>query len=368
MKNKNRPYKYNSKSRLTNSNSFPFKMNRSKVDPKKSLENTLTRLKIIEDDSKEIETLDDSFLEGRFDKKDEKKIKKKNIFLKNRDNNTKDKEESLIDSEPQIIKVEDITKDIEESKKLQKSQKEKKDKKIFDFVSMIPILRKVFLSLSAICAIILVVLFAVNNLPRISNGIISTHNPVSRGKGSSNSLDDNYLFVGDFHTSRLVFSEYGLDYHYVNNGESHTTASVLSNMKGNIYDYNPSVIFLELGLLDLDRGVSKNEIINNYKKIVQYIKSNRPNAVIYVESIYPINRDLSSYRDGLLSKRVSNDEINAMNGLLKSFAIENDVQYLDVHSVLVTNGVLNPKYTNNGVYLNRNGYNAVLKEIKKVIG
>ena len=75
---KKKPYKYNSKSRLTpNSQSFPFKVNTIKNDVKTNLENTLTKLRIIEEPVEEKESLDDSFLEGRFDKKEEKKRKKK---------------------------------------------------------------------------------------------------------------------------------------------------------------------------------------------------------------------------------------------------------------------------------------------------
>ena len=74
---KNRPYKYNSKSRLTpNSQSFPFKVNSIKNDVVTNLENTLTKLRIIEEVPEETELLDDGFLEGRYDRKEEKKKKR----------------------------------------------------------------------------------------------------------------------------------------------------------------------------------------------------------------------------------------------------------------------------------------------------
>ena len=68
-------YKYNSKSRLTqNSQSFPFKVNTIKKDVKTNLENTLTKLRIIEDVTpEEEEKLDNSFLGGRNEKKGKKK-------------------------------------------------------------------------------------------------------------------------------------------------------------------------------------------------------------------------------------------------------------------------------------------------------
>ena len=83
---KKKPYKYNSKSRLTqDSQSFPFKVNTIKNDVKTNLENTLTKLHIVEEPTLEKETLDNSFLEGRSDKKDEKKNKKKKTNSKKQD-------------------------------------------------------------------------------------------------------------------------------------------------------------------------------------------------------------------------------------------------------------------------------------------
>ena len=56
---KKKPYKYNSKSRLTpNANSFPFKVNNMKNDAIKNLENTLTKFRIIEEPIEEKEELD----------------------------------------------------------------------------------------------------------------------------------------------------------------------------------------------------------------------------------------------------------------------------------------------------------------------
>ena len=67
---KKKPYKYNSKSRLTaDSQSFPFKVNHFKNDVKTNLENTLTKLKIIEEPTTpEEKILDNSFMPNVYKK------------------------------------------------------------------------------------------------------------------------------------------------------------------------------------------------------------------------------------------------------------------------------------------------------------
>ena len=182
-------------------------------------------------------------------------------------------------------------------------------------------------------------------------------------------MDDNYLFVGDFHTNQFAFSNYGWDYHYVNSSRNDlTTHMLLNNMKGMVYDYNPSVIFLELGIVDLENGVSQEEILKNYGQIIDLIHSNRPNAVIFVESVYPINRSVNTYDDGIIDERVTNEEIRTLNQSFKSLAKEKGVRYLDVYSSISKREELNPQYTTNGVYLNHNGYMEIYGLINNIVG
>lgn len=359
MKNK-KPYKYNSKSRLTNSSSFPFKVNNIKNDPKKSLENTLTKFHIIEEIPSETESLDNSFLEGRNDKKDVKR--KKNSLLKSKigkftdfvDKNVLVEEDKK--EEPKIIKVEDFIEEKEDKKK-------DNSKKTISF-SKISFFRKMFLRISAICAVLLILLVSSDYL---RSALKTTTDRITNGsKNSSNVIDDNYLFVGGYHTNLFSFDEFDLDYHYVNvSGKNLTTSLLLENMKTMVYDYNPSIVFLEMGLSDLNNNISYDEFMNNYGRIIRNIKNNRPNAVICVESIYPVR---NSRTDEVLSKEVTNNDISKLNSLLKDLAKENNILYLDVYSSLLKNGELNSKYTDDGLSLNKHGYEEVLKEVKKIIG
>ena len=320
---KNRPYKYNSKSRLTpNSQSFPFKVNSVKKDVVTNLENTLTKLRIIEDPSEKKGSLDDGFLEGRVEKKAEKKQKQK-----------------------------------------EKNSLARKEK----IISIVSMLRKFVLSVSAVGAILFVVMIGFHFVSKQLSVYHSTKNRVvMKDKKVSPSVDDSYVFVGDFHTNQFSFDHFGWDYHYVKTGSSHlTTTDLLNNMKTMIYDYNPSVVFIEVGLIDLEQSVSEEQYIDNYGKILDLISMNRPRANIVVESIYPINSQLN---DDYFDRNISNEEIERYNRLLKILTTEKKVHYLDVFSPLTQNGELNSQYTDDGVSLNDRGYQVVQKEIKSVVG
>ena len=330
---KNRPYKYNSKSRLTpDSQSFPFKVNTIKNDVVTNLENTLTKLHIIEETSEEKELLDDGFLEGRVDRKEEKKKHKKPKVQKE----TKEKK-SLSDKEKMISKLE--------------------------------FSRKLVLSISAVGAILFVVMTGYRAVSKTATDFFHSakNRIIIEDKKNSHKVDDNYVFVGDFHTNQFSFEKYGLDYHYVKvSKNSLTTDELLNHMKEMVYDYNPSVVFIEIGLMDIDNDVNANSFIQNYSRIIDYIEMNRPYATIIVESIYPVNEEL--YDHSSFNRTIKNKDIEKYNESLRSIVKEKNVEYIDIYAQLLKDGQLNSKYTNDGVTLNEVGYQEVYNEIKKVVG
>ncbi|MBR6136944.1 MAG: hypothetical protein IKQ06_02170 [Bacilli bacterium] len=347
---KNKPYKYNSKSRLTqNSQSFPFKVKSMKKDVKENLENTLTKLKIIDDTSKEEEKLEGDFLKDRFNKKNDKKKK----------DNNKEKEK---------VKEKDKSKDKKEDKEKIDNKTKEKEKDNEKFIEKITFFRKLFLTMSLVCAILLLVLFGANFISKQFPNVFGSakNRIIVKDKKSENIVDDNYLFVGDFYTKEFVFKNYGSDYHYVNvSTDTLTTQELLNHMKDMVYDYNPSVVFLEIGIMDMEIGVGEEEFIRNYGHIIDLIKSNRPNAVIIVESIYPL---ADGYEDGFFKGDITNKKIESRNKAIMNLAKTKDVEYLDLHSLLVKKGELNAKYTNDGIHLNKEGYQVLYQEINSIVG
>ena len=83
-----------------------------------------------------------------------------------------------------------------------------------------------------------------------------------------------------------------------------TSSDLFNHIKERIYCYNPSHIFINIGINDLADNKSNNEIIENLSKIIEGIKGiSRPVAKICIESLYPINKDVDDYDSDILAKR-----------------------------------------------------------------
>ena len=311
--------------------------NKTPKTKKVDLEQT-TIIRIDKDRINDFETLDTSFLEGRLDKK-----------LKN----NKNKKEKLL--------------------------KEKKPSNInFDIVRKIISFLIAIVIIALLCVVFYNVMESYNEKrsrdaevktqkkDKEETKVIEEKQTKSKDKKDSE-IDDNYLFIGDFHTERFNFDDY--DYHYVKVSEKElTTRKTLDDLKGKIYKYNPSIIFIQLGIIDLDEDKSVDEIIDNLREIVEKVNENRPYSEIYVESLYPINKDVDDYNDKIISKDIDNKKIIEVNDKIKELVKEKKINYLDLFSVLSEDDKLKDNYTDNGVELNDNGYKEIRKEIDKIVG
>lgn len=181
------------------------------------------------------------------------------------------------------------------------------------------------------------------------------------------SIDNNYLFVGDYSINRINFNDY--DYHYVKSSDDNmSTSDLVNNLNDRIYKYNPSHIFICIGINDLNDDKSNEEIIDNIGKIISGIKDNRGIAKIYIMSLYPINKNVDNYDDDILSDNINNKKISELNSKIKDLCKSENVNYIDMFSLLEEKNNLNKDYTDNGIYLNEKGNNIVMNRVNKIIG
>lgn len=303
MKN-SRPYKYSSKDRVTKSSgtkSIKKQKPVSQIEKKKNVTNEK------KNNEKEIlleeSTLDTSFLENRIEKKNPKNkaVKKRLIEQGNH------------------------------------------------FLKEIDDLKRFFLGVGVVCLAVFLILLCFHHF----RDYLDHHNKLDilMQKNSDDKIVDyNYLFVGDFYTEKFPFEYFNNDYHYVKvSSDTMSVSEVLSNMKSTIYDYNPSIIFLELGYNDLDNGSDVDTFISQYKSLLSSIKENRPYAKVYVESIYPGGLD----HDLLLN----------VNSRLEKLCNELDVSYIDVYSSFVSSGKVE-SYMGDRT-LSSEGYQALYKIFQK---
>lgn len=183
-------------------------------------------------------------------------------------------------------------------------------------------------------------------------------------------VDNNYLFLGDSITEQYDLKEYYEDYPVVNSGVSGDfTSSIVEDMKKRVYDYNPSKVFLLIGINDLRKGKDVSEIVSNTKKIIELIKENRPYSEIYLESIYPINKtDDDKISDSVKDIEFDNEKIIEVNDLLKDLAKDEKITYVDLYNKLIDDdGNLNISYTKDGLHISSEGYEFITKELMKYI-
>lgn len=179
-------------------------------------------------------------------------------------------------------------------------------------------------------------------------------------------MDNNYLFIGTYNTNRLNFND---DYHYIKVSEDfYNTNHILDEMNKQVYQYNPTYVFIELGINELYVQEPNEDFVIRLSKIIDGIKKNRPMAKIYVESIYPINRNVEGHDNSLIADYIDNELIKTVNKDIKKMVEEKEVKYLDLYSLLIEDGNLIKDYTDNGIYLNDRGLKVVYDEINKIIG
>ncbi len=123
-------------------------------------------------------------------------------------------------------------------------------------------------------------------------------------------------------------------------------------------DTEPQAVFVMIGINDLTKGTSDQDLLDSYQQIIAALKQAHPNAKIVVQSILPRGANL----DAALKKRqqlleISNKRIHTLNQTIETIAKDAGVAYLDLQSLVVDDeGYLRSEFTTDGLHLNRQGY------------
>ena len=133
-----------------------------------------------------------------------------------------------------------------------------------------------------------------------------------------------------------------------------------NNILLNTKEYN----ILKKYNIDPNKYNNTKSLIFDIEKILEEIKSNRPKAELYLESIYPVNHDIRRNNAG----NRENSDIKEINEELEDYCEDNDITYIDMYDLLKDEeGNLKEEYTKDGLHLSDKGYEVVTKEIKQII-
>ena len=134
-----------------------------------------------------------------------------------------------------------------------------------------------------------------------------------------------------------------------------------------IVNGHPKKLFLMIGTNDLAAGVSPEEVAANIGKLLDRFAEESPWTKIYVQSILPVNGvDTKAKAKNHWQKGA---EIIEANKLIEALCEgRKNVLYIDVYSALVDQkGMLDQRYTNDGLHLMGEGYLAWKEVIEKYV-
>jgi len=116
-------------------------------------------------------------------------------------------------------------------------------------------------------------------------------------------------------------------------------------------------VFIMSGINNLAMGDKK--FVPAYRKIVKGLKKQYASSRIFVQSLLPV-----------LFPWLSNDEVREMNRQLRKMAEEEDVLYLDIHSLFLDNGggTVKAYLLDDGVHVSEKGYIVWSGAVERLLG
>lgn len=126
----------------------------------------------------------------------------------------------------------------------------------------------------------------------------------------------------------------------------------------------PAKVFIMIGVNDLSRNMTVDEITANYRTILERIKTESPKTKVYVESVLPVNP-----ATGMALNHTNKTElIMELNGKLKELATEFGHTYIDLFSIMAdANNHLPRKYSIDGLHLTYEAYRVWTEAIRPYV-
>jgi lysophospholipase L1-like esterase len=170
------------------------------------------------------------------------------------------------------------------------------------------------------------------------------------------------VFLGNSITERGMWHELVPGKVIMNRGiGGDNTFGVLARLDA-IVASQPKKIFLLIGVNDMFRKLPYEVTINNYKRIITRIKKGSPKTTVYIQSVLPINEDLTTvpYAVG------RNAMVTELNRQIKELAAKENLTYINLHPLFADEqGKLKKELTMDGVHLKPAAYKLWVSFLKE---
>jgi len=168
------------------------------------------------------------------------------------------------------------------------------------------------------------------------------------------------VFLGDSHTAYQEWAEVFQNPVIKNRGiAGDGTEGVLKRLP-TILENRPSKIFLMIGVNDL-LFLSPDQILENYRLIVETINKNSPQTKLYLQSILPVNPNVRFLP-------LSNRDIERLNLGIEVLAKKNKAEFVNLYPrFLDSSGLLKSELTQDGIHLDQPGYEIWIAAIRDLV-
>jgi lysophospholipase L1-like esterase len=124
----------------------------------------------------------------------------------------------------------------------------------------------------------------------------------------------------------------------------------------------PAKVFILIGINDIQRNIPDSVIVNNYLRMIRFIKAQSPKTKIYFQTLLPVNNEFTQFKN-----HYNKDEhIQWVNEQIRAFAKKENITVIDLHPhFLSQDGKLDKRYTMDGLHLNASGYKVWADVLKK---
>ena len=167
---------------------------------------------------------------------------------------------------------------------------------------------------------------------------------------------NDIVFLGNSITDGCEWAELFDNRHVKNRGISGDRSGWMLERLDPIVKGRPKKLFLMIGTNDLSAGRTPEQIAGDIAKIVARFRDGSPRTKIYVQSILPVNGQLTDEKRRDFYER-KNGMIVETNRLIEQVCGEMQVPYVDLYSAMVDGeGRLDKRYSGDGLHLRGAGY------------
>jgi lysophospholipase L1-like esterase len=132
-----------------------------------------------------------------------------------------------------------------------------------------------------------------------------------------------------------------------NRGIGYDITEGFINRLTDVYSLNPKTCFIMGGINDIRMGISVNQIVQNYTKIVKGLQDHDITPII--QSTLYVSKEYRNW------KKINKD-VDELNTMIKEYANKEGLVFLDINSRLSKDSALDSIYTYDGLHLLGNGY------------